>query len=65
LFKGDLPAQENQQIQEAKKCQQDDYQLSKDEIVSSEAANRGWTNPTKQVTETIVRDMPKSIATIT
>jgi preprotein translocase subunit SecA len=41
LFKGDLPAQENQQIQEAKEVrQQDDYQLSKDEIVSSEAANR-------------------------
>ena len=41
LFKGDLPAQENQQIQEAKEVrQQDDYQLSKDEIVSSEAGNR-------------------------
>jgi preprotein translocase subunit SecA len=40
LFKGDLPAQENQQIQEAKEVRQDDYQLSKDEIVSSEAANR-------------------------
>ncbi|MFV8353587.1 preprotein translocase subunit SecA [Flavobacterium sp. XS2P14] len=61
LFKGDLPAQENQQIQEAKEVrQQDDYQLSKDEIVSSEAANReaGQTQQ-KQVTETIVRDMPK------
>ena len=61
LFKGDLPAQENQQIQEAKEVrQQDDYQLSKDEIVSSEAANReaGQTQQ-KQVTETITRDMPK------
>ncbi|RTY87827.1 preprotein translocase subunit SecA [Flavobacterium sp. RSP15] len=61
LFKGDLPAQENQQIQEAKEVrQQDDYQLSKDEIVSSEAANReaGQTQQ-RQVTETIVRDMPK------
>ena len=61
LFKGDLPAQENQQIQEAKEVrQQDDYQLSKDEIVSSEAANReaGQTQQ-RQVTETITRDMPK------
>ena len=61
LFKGDLPAQENQQIQEAKEVrQQDDYQLSKDEIVSSEAANReARQTQQRQVTETIVRDMPK------
>ncbi|NRT12870.1 preprotein translocase subunit SecA [Flavobacterium sp. 14A] len=61
LFKGDLPAQQNQQIQEAKEVAPvEDYQTSKDEIVSSEAANReaGETQQ-RQVTETIVRDMPK------
>ena len=61
LFKGDLPAQENQQIQEAKEVAPvEDYTTSKDEIVSSEAANReaGQTQQ-RQVTETIVRDMPK------
>jgi preprotein translocase subunit SecA len=71
LFKGDLPAQQNQQIQEAKEVrQQEDYKLSKDEIASpvrsstsgpnSENANReaGETQQ-RQVTETIVRDMPK------
>jgi preprotein translocase subunit SecA len=61
LFKGDLPAQENQQIQEAKEVAPvEDYTTSKDEIVSSEAANReaGETQQ-RQVTETIVRDMPK------
>ena len=61
LFKGDLPAQQNQQIQEAKEVRQkDEYQTSKDEITNSEAANReaGQTQQ-RQVTETIVRDMPK------
>ncbi|TDD77536.1 preprotein translocase subunit SecA [Flavobacterium caseinilyticum] len=61
LFKGDLPAQENQQIQEAKEVAPvEDYTTSKDEIVSSEAANRevGQTQQ-RQVTETIMRDMPK------
>jgi preprotein translocase subunit SecA len=71
LFKGDLPAQQNQQIKEAKEVrQQEDYKLSKDEIASpvrsstsgpnSENANReaGETQQ-RQVTETIVRDMPK------
>lgn len=61
LFKGDLPAQENQQIQEAKEVAPvEDYTTSKDEIISSEAANReaGQTQQ-RQVTETIVRDMPK------
>jgi preprotein translocase subunit SecA len=61
LFKGDLPAQQNQQIQEAKEVrQQEDYKLSKDEIPNSENANReaGETQQ-RQVTETIVRDMPK------
>ena len=61
LFKGDLPAQENQQIQEAvDTAPREDYELSKDEIVSSEAANReaGETQQ-RQITETITRDMPK------
>ena len=61
LFKGDLPAQENQQIQEAKEVAPvEDYTTSKDEIQNSEAANReaGQTQQ-RQVTETIVRDMPK------
>ncbi|MFE3870252.1 preprotein translocase subunit SecA [Flavobacterium sp. ZS1P70] len=71
LFKGDLPAQQNQQIQEAKEVRQkEDYKLSKDEIASpvrsstsgpnSENENReaGQTQQ-RQVTETIVRDMPK------
>ena len=61
LFKGDLPAQENQKIQEAVEVRQkEDYKLSKDEIPNSEAANQeaGQTQQ-RQVTETIVRDMPK------
>ena len=61
LFKGDLPAQENQQIQEAVDiAPREDYELNKDEIVSSEGANRtaGQTQP-RTITETITRDMPK------
>ncbi|MFE3867867.1 preprotein translocase subunit SecA [Flavobacterium sp. LS2P90] len=61
LFKGDLPAQQNQQIQEAKEVRQkEDFKLSKDEIPNSENENReaGQTQQ-RQVTETIVRDMPK------
>ncbi|WP_367751882.1 preprotein translocase subunit SecA [Flavobacterium sp. WC2430] len=61
LFKGDLPAQQNQKIQEAVEVRQkEDYKLSKDEIPSSEVANKeaGETQQ-RQVTETIVRDMPK------
>lgn len=39
---------------------QEDYELNKDEIPNSEAANReaGQTQA-RQVTETITRDMPK------
>jgi preprotein translocase subunit SecA len=64
LFKGDLPAQQNQQIQEAKEIRQkEDYKLSKDEVLNSdELAERnheaGQTQQ-RQVTETIVRDQPK------
>ena len=62
LFKGDLPQQAAAPaIQEAKEVRQkENYKTSKDEIVSSESANReaGQTQQ-RQVTETIVRDQPK------
>ena len=61
LFKGDLPQQQVPAIQEAKQIRQkDNYTESKDEIVSSESANKeaGQTQQ-RQVTETIVRDQPK------
>mgnify|MGYP000960396339 CR=1 FL=1 len=62
LFKGDLPQQQQAPaIQEAKQVRQKEkYTESKDEIVSSETANReaGQTQQ-RQVTETIVRDQPK------
>ncbi|MBG6111490.1 preprotein translocase subunit SecA [Flavobacterium sp. CG_23.5] len=64
LFKGDLPAQQNQQIQEAKEVRQtEDYQLSKDEVLNSdelaEKNREAGQTQQRQVTETIVRDMPK------
>jgi len=64
LFKGDLPQQQAPAIQEAKEVRQkEDYQTSKDEILNSDEAtaiNReaGQTQQ-RQVTETIVREMPK------
>jgi len=64
LFKGDLPQQNAPAIQEAKEVRQkEDYQTSKDEILNSDEAaaiNReaGQTQQ-RQVTETIVREMPK------
>ena len=61
LFKGDLPQQQAPAIQEAKQVRQKEkYTETKDEIVSSESANReaGQTQQ-RQVTETIVRDQPK------
>ncbi|WP_310560046.1 preprotein translocase subunit SecA [Flavobacterium sp.] len=61
LFKGDLPQQQAPAIQEAKQVKvKENYKTSKDEIVSSESANReaGQTQQ-RQVTETIVRDAPK------
>jgi preprotein translocase subunit SecA len=63
LFKGDLP-QQNQNIQEAREVRtKENYKTSKDEIPNSDEAaaqNReaGQTQQ-RQVTETIVRDMPK------
>lgn len=62
LFKGDLPAQNvTSEIHEAREVRQkENFKLSKDEIVNSEDSNReaGETQQ-RQVTETIVRDMPK------
>jgi preprotein translocase subunit SecA len=61
LFKGDLPQQNAPRIQEAKEVRKkENYKISKEEIVSSESANReaGETQQ-RQVTETIVREMPK------
>ncbi|WPR71297.1 preprotein translocase subunit SecA [Flavobacterium sp. NG2] len=63
LFKGDLPQQSAPEIiHEAREIPRpkENYKTQKDEIVSSEAANReaGETQQ-RQVTETIVRDMPK------
>jgi preprotein translocase subunit SecA len=60
LFKGDLP-QQNNNIQEARQVRQkENYTESRDEIQSSEEANKeaGQTQQ-RQVTETIVREMPK------
>ncbi len=61
LFKGDLPQQTAAPIQEAKQItKKENYKTSKDEIVSSESANKeaGQTQQ-RQITETIVRDQPK------
>jgi len=61
LFKGDLPQQNSPRIQEAKEVRKkENYKISKEEIVSSESANReaGETQQ-RQITETIVREMPK------
>jgi preprotein translocase subunit SecA len=62
LFKGDLP-QQNQNIQEARQVREkQNYTESKDEIESSESANREASQAASQrpqVTETIVRDAPK------
>ena len=64
LFKGDLPQQNVPSIQEAKQVRQkEDYKTSKDEVPNSDKLadqNReaGKTQQ-RQVTETIVREMPK------
>ena len=62
LFKGDLP-QQNNTIQEARQVRQkQNYTESKDEVQSSESANRQAGQAASQrppVTETIVREMPK------
>ncbi|MFN8326417.1 MAG: preprotein translocase subunit SecA, partial [Flavobacteriaceae bacterium] len=61
LFKGDLP-QQNQNIQEAREVKRNDnYTESRNEIESSEKANREASQSAQrpQVTETIVREQPK------
>jgi preprotein translocase subunit SecA len=63
LFKGDLPQQNTPVIQEAKVVRQkENYKTSKDEIPNSDtlsAENREAGQTQRQVTETIVREMPK------
>ena len=63
LFKGDLPQQNAPVIQEAKVVRQkENYKTSKDEIPNSDtlsAENREAGQTQRQVTETIVREMPK------
>jgi preprotein translocase subunit SecA len=70
LFKGDLPQQNASKIEEAKEVRQkENYKLSKDEIPNSEninheaggssASEQAKQTQQRQVTETIVRDMPK------
>ena len=65
LFKGDIPQQNTSDIQEAKEVRQkENYKISKDEIASpvrSSGSIENESNETqqRQVTETIVRDMPK------
>jgi len=62
LFKGDLPQQSVPEIEEAREVvrPKEKLQLTKDEIPNSDNINReaGETQQ-RQVTETIVRDMPK------
>ncbi|AWG21747.1 preprotein translocase subunit SecA [Flavobacterium faecale] len=63
LFKGDLPQQSAPEIiHEARELPRpkENLTIQKDEIVSSEAANReAGDTQQRQVTETITRDMPK------
>lgn len=63
LFKGDLPQQSAPEIiHEALEIPRpkENYKTQKDEIVSSESANReAAETQQRQVTETIVRDQPK------
>ena len=64
LFKGDLPQQQTQNIEEAREIPvKQNYKTSKDDTPDADSAaaqNReaGQTQP-RQVTETIVREMPK------
>lgn len=67
LFKGDLPSQNPDNIQEAKQepKQKEDYKTSKDEVLNTDemaakARTVSQNQPQRQqVTETIVRDAPK------
>lgn len=67
LFKGDLPSQNPQQIQEARQVpqQKEQYTESKDEVLNTdemaakarEVSQQSQSRP--QVTETVIRDAPK------
>ncbi len=64
LFKGDLPAQNAPSIQEAKEVKvKQNYKTSKDEIPNSdtlaEQNREAGETQQRQITETIVREMPK------
>ncbi|MEJ4087280.1 preprotein translocase subunit SecA [Galbibacter orientalis] len=65
LFKGELPTEDTNNIQEAREVKKkENFQTSKEEIPNSDelaAQNRaaGQTQQRPQVTETIVRDRPK------
>jgi preprotein translocase subunit SecA len=66
LFKGDLPAQENQRIQEAIDVTPvEDYTTSKMKFKQRKCKSKAMQTQQRQVTETITRDMPKSIAMTT
>ena len=64
LFKGDLPQQTANPVQEAKKVKvKENYKTSKDEVPNSdtlaEQNREAGQTQARQVTETIVRDQPK------
>lgn len=63
LFKGDLPNQNTTSIQEAKEVKvKQNYKTSKDEIPNSDTAEQNREaseTQQRQITETIVREMPK------
>ena len=64
LFKGDLPQQAANPVQEAKKVKvKENYKTSKDEVPNSdtlaEQNREAGQTQARQVTETIVRDQPK------
>ncbi len=57
LFKGDLPQQNVQNIQEAREVKiKENYKLSKDDV---DAPQQSEAPQERKITETIVRDMPK------
>jgi preprotein translocase subunit SecA len=64
LFKGELPKENQQQIKEAREERREQTQEQKAEIQnlderSAQSRSAGETQPPRQVTETITREMPK------
>jgi preprotein translocase subunit SecA len=64
LFKGELPSETQNTIQEAKVRRQEKLNVQKDEIPnlderSAQSRSAGNTQPQPQVIETIVRERPK------